>query len=129
LACELLTKNIVALSNLFVKGKHSFNSISTITENKKFQRALSAEEEFEILNKKFSNHLEDTIVHKLSKETYKLSDQRITSIKDLEEEENENLSMFFSFLNKEDCYPLNDTLCGYFQKVFFGLISQIPKDV
>ena len=100
-----------------------------MTESKKFQKAISAEEEFESLNKKFSNYPEDRILQNASKVTNKVSDQRIESLKDLEEDENENLNLLFSFLNKEDCYPLNDTLCGYFQKVFCGLISQIPTDV
>ena len=125
LGCELLTKNIVILSQFFVKNKSCQSSEKTI----KRKNSIIEEEmvKLETTHKKSAIQSEDLLFHKSSNLTCKL-DQKFESMVDLEEE-NEFLSLLFSFLNDENCNLMNETLCGYFQKLVCDLITQIRNEV
>ena len=141
LACELLTKNMYILSPLFLKPKSSMSSQKTITESRNcFLKGMTNFEDelnrSDTLTKKLMTQSVDYIIHKSSKEdTYKLIEQKNESgnyIKiDIEDEEFENefMLLFFSFFKNEENRELNDTLCGYFEKVFSCLICQIRTEV
>lgn len=89
---------------------------------------LNGEEEFENI-KKYSFMDSCVFSHKESKETCRLIDQKVSSINDFEEDENEFMVLFFSVLNKDIFEMKNSTLCGYFQKVFCALMTQIRGEV
>lgn len=132
LACELITKNIVNLAHFFVKNKSCESSQRTIVESRKLLRGnSSADEDCEIIQK-LSVARYDNIMHKASKETEKLQDQqRFESVIDFDDDdENEFMRLFFSGLNEDSsCLFRNETVCGYFQKTFSALMSQIRGDV
>ena len=132
LACELITKNIVNLAHFFVKNKSCESSQRTIVESRKLLRGnSSADEDYEIIQK-LSVARFDNIMHKASKETEKLQDQqRLESVNDFDDDdENQFMRLFFSGLNEDSsCLFRNETVCGYFQKTFSALMSQIRGDV
>lgn len=99
--------------------------MKTLTESKKYPRLVFENEGENENNKKFISSENDIFSHKESKDTCKINDSLI----ELEEEENEFIILFFSFLNK-DLYEIkNETLSGYYQKAFCSLINQIRIEV
>lgn len=109
------------------------SSARTISEGKfHLQKKIpSIEEElskYEKVTQRVVRYSINYTIHKSSKDTCELNDQKYEP-NDLEEDENEFMIIFFSFVNYEDNRQLNDTLCGYFQKVFSCLIIQIRREV